>query len=271
MIDETAATSLPAGLDPGLVGAGAIVFGVGPGIGLECARLLCSLGANVACVDVDGGRAEAAAEALGPQPGEATALVCDVLSPESVRNAVGQAVDALGRIDVAINVVGHGGPPGRIVDITDDVWTDVRRINLDHQFVVAREVLRPMIAARRGSLVFISSVNALASSPMRAVYGVAKAGLVSLAKTLAIETAEYGIRVNTVAPGPTRTPRRQHLAEGDLAALYRAEIPLGRLAEPYEVARAATFLASDLAAYITGETLVIDGGASVKYFLPAGN
>jgi NAD(P)-dependent dehydrogenase (short-subunit alcohol dehydrogenase family) len=268
MIEET---SLPTGLDPGLLGSGAIVFGVGPGIGLECARLLCSLGANVACVDIDHGRASAAASALESQPGEATALVCDVLRTDSVREVVDRAVDAFGRLDVAINVVGHGGPPGRVADITDDVWTDVMRINLDHQFVVAREVLRPMIAARRGSMVFISSVNALASSPMRAVYGVAKAGLVSLAKTLAIETAEYGVRVNTVAPGPTRTPRRQHLAEGDLADVYRAAIPLGRLAEPYEVARAATFLASDLAAYITGETLVIDGGASVKYPLPAGN
>lgn len=268
MIEETAP---PVGLDPGLRGAGAIVFGVGPGIGLECARLLCSLGADVACVDIDPARASAAAETLGSQAGAATGLVCDVLRPESVRSAVDQAIGAFGRLDVAINVVGHGGPAGRVTEITDDVWRDVLKINLDHQFVVAREVLRPMIAARRGSLVFISSVNALASSPMRAVYGVAKAGLVSLAKTLAIETAEFGVRVNTVAPGPTRTPRRRHLAEGELADLYRAEIPLGRLAEPYEVARAATFLASDLAAYITGETLVIDGGASVKYPLPAGN
>jgi NAD(P)-dependent dehydrogenase (short-subunit alcohol dehydrogenase family) len=271
MIDDVDAASVPIGLDPGLRGCGAVVFGVGPGIGLECARLLGSLGANVACVDLDTERAEAAAAVLRPLPGKSAALVCDVRRPESVRRVVDQAVGALGGIDVVINVVGHGGPPGRVVDITDDVWTDMLQINLDHHFVVAREVLRPMIAARRGSLVFISSVNALASSPMRAVYGVAKAGLESLARTLAIETAEYGIRVNTVAPGPTRTPRRRHLAEGDLGALYRSEIPLGRLAEPYEVARAATFLASDLAAYITGETLVIDGGASVKYCLPAGN
>lgn len=268
MIDETAA---PVGLEPGLAGSGAIVFGVGPGIGLECARLLCALGANVACADIDPGRARAAAGELAAQPGKATALVCDVLRPESVRAAVDEAASAFGRLDVAINVVGHGGPSGTIADMTDEVWTDVMRINLDHHFVVARELLRPMIAARRGSMVFISSVNALAASPMRAVYGVAKAGLVSLAKTLAIEVAEYGVRVNTVAPGPTRTPRRHHLAEGELAGVYRAAIPLGRLAEPYEVARAATFLASDLAAYITGETLVIDGGASVKYPLPAGN
>lgn len=271
MSADTSAASTPIGLDPGLVGAGAIVFGVGPGIGLECARLLCSLGAHVACVDVDGARADAAAEALRPEPGAATALVCDVRRPDSIRHGVRRAIDALGRLDVVINVVGHGGPAGPVVDITDGVWSDVLEINLDHQFFVAREVLRPMIEARRGSLVFISSVNALASSPLRAAYGVAKAGLVSLARTLAIETAPYGVRVNTVAPGATRTPRRQHLAEGELAAVYRAEIPLGRLAEPIEVARAATFLASDLAGYITGETLVIDGGASVKYCLPAGN
>jgi NAD(P)-dependent dehydrogenase (short-subunit alcohol dehydrogenase family) len=168
MIDETEAAPAPIGLDPGLAGSGAVVFGVGPGIGLECARLLGSLGANVACVDLDQERAEAAAEVLRPLPGKPAALSCDVRRPDSVRHAVDEAVSALGRIDVVINVVGHGGPPGRVVDITDDVWTDMLRINLDHQFVVAREVLRPMIAARRGSLVFISSVNALASSPLRA-------------------------------------------------------------------------------------------------------
>lgn len=268
---DTASSALPVYLDPGLAGARAAVFGVGPGIGLECARVLGAFGAQVACIDIDAERAAAAAGQLDSLPGEGTALVADVRSGAETERVVGETVDALGGLDVVINVVGHGGPAGAVADMPEDVWTDVLRINLDHHFYVTRAAMRPMMAQRRGSIVLISSVNALGSSPQRAVYGVAKAGLVSLAKSLAIEGAEYGIRVNTVAPGATRTPRRQHLAEGDLAAVYRDAIPLGRLAEPQEVARAAMFLASDLASYITGETLVIDGGASVKYCLPAGN
>ncbi|MQA08942.1 MAG: SDR family oxidoreductase [Pseudonocardiaceae bacterium] len=268
---SSAAVTVPAGLDPGLGGSKAVVFGVGPGIGLECVRLLGSLGASIACVDLDQTRAREAAEELVPCQGAGVPVVCDVRESAGVRRAVGEAVDALGGLDVVLNVVGHGGPAGAVVDMPDEVWSDMLRINLEHQFLVAREVLRPMIAQRRGSIVLISSVNALGSSPLRAAYGVAKAGLVSLARTLAIEAAEYGVRVNTVAPGATRTPRRRHLAEGELAAMYREEIPLGRLAEPHEVARAAMFLASELSSFITGETLVVDGGASVKYCLPAGN
>lgn len=168
------------------------MFGVGPGIGLECVRLLGRLGANVGCVDLDQVRAGEAAGEFASCQGDGVPVVCDVREPADVRRAVGEAIERLGGIDVVINVVGHGGPAGPIADMPDDVWSDVLRINLEHQFVVAREVLRPMIAQRHGSIVLISSVNALGSSPLRAAYGVAKAGLVSLARTLAIEAAEYG-------------------------------------------------------------------------------
>ncbi|MFI6344182.1 SDR family NAD(P)-dependent oxidoreductase [Streptomyces sp. NPDC050560] len=271
MTDDAAASTAPVGLDPGLAGSRAVVFGVGPGIGLECVRLLAALGADVACVDVEPDRAAEAAAALAEYPGSGTPLTCDVRRPEQVGRVVDETVAALGGIDVMINVVGHGGPAGPVAEMPDDVWRDVRTLNLDQHFLVAREVLRPMVARRRGSIVLISSINAFGSSPLRAAYGVAKAGIVSMARSLAIENAPYGVRVNTVAPGPTRTPRRRHLAEGELADVYRTSIPLGRLAEPYEVARAAVFLASDLAGYVTGETLVMDGGATVKYSVPAGN
>lgn len=255
----------------GLAGASAVVVGAGPGIGLECVRALGRFGAHVACVDIDADRAAAAAAELAACEGEGAAFVCDVRDTGQVDAVVDKVATARGSVDVLINVVGHGGPAGLAADMPDTVWKDVLQINLDHQFAVARAALRRMIAQRHGSIVFISSVNALGSSPQRAVYGVAKAGLVSLAKSLAIEAAPHGVRVNTVAPGATRTPRRQHLAEGKLAAVYREAIPLGRLAEPGEIARAAVFLASDMASYVTGETLVVDGGASVKYCLPAGN
>jgi NAD(P)-dependent dehydrogenase (short-subunit alcohol dehydrogenase family) len=271
MSEPTNSPTPTAGWNPGLGGAGAVVFGVGPGIGLACVQALAGLGADVACVDIDPDRAAAAVEEVKECPGTATAFTCDLRRAEQVKRVVAEITEALGSIEAAVSVVGHGGPAGPVVTMPDEVWRDVLQINLDQQFLVTREVLRPMSAQGHGSIVLISSINALGSSPQRAAYGAAKAGLVSLARSLAIEAAPRGVRVNTVAPGATRTPRRRHLAEGELAGVYRAAIPLGRIAEPQDVAHAAVFLASDLAAFITGQTLVVDGGATVKYSQPAGN
>jgi NAD(P)-dependent dehydrogenase (short-subunit alcohol dehydrogenase family) len=128
-----------------------------------------------------------------------------------------------------------------------------------------------MIERKQGAIVVISSINAMASSPQRAAYGVAKAGLDSLVRTIAIEGAPHGVRCNSVRPGATRTPRRQHLSEGALGELYQREIPIGRLGEPIDVANLVVFLASDLARHITGVHVTIDGGSTIRYSQPAGN
>lgn len=255
--------------DPQLRGRNALVVGSGPGIGLEVAKLLSSLGARLGVVDIDRGRA---AEAVRELRGDGhVSFVADVRSGERVRQLGAEVDRDLGPVDVLVNVVGIGGPAGGVGSLNEAVWDDMIDINLRQQFLVAREFFQRMTQRGSGSIVAISSINATASSPLRVAYGVAKAGLDSLVRTLAIEGASSGVRANSVRPGSTLTPRRMHLAEGELGELYRREIPLGRIADPRDVANAVVFLASDLARHITGESLVIDGGSTIRYSQPAGN
>lgn len=255
--------------DPGLRAATALVVGAGPGIGLETARLLATLGARVGVVDIDPERAKAGCAEL---PGEGHAcFVADVRRRAAVADLAASVHAELGDPDVLINVVGIGGPAAPVAAMPEDTWPEMLDLNLNQQFLVARAFLPAMIERRRGSIVVVSSINATMSSPLRAAYGVAKAGLDSLVRTLAIEAAPYGVRANSVRPGSTLTPRRRHLAEGELGELYRREIPVGRIADPVDVANAIVFLASDLARHITGAHLVIDGGSTIRYSQPAGN
>lgn len=265
----TTATQAAAAFDPGLSGSTALVVGAGPGIGLETARLLAALGARVGVVDIDPERAKRACAEL-PGPGH-HAFVADVRRRADVTAMAAEAAAELGGIDVLVNVVGIGGPPATVATMAEEAWSELLDLNLNHHFLVARALLPGMIERRRGSIVAISSINATMSSPLRAAYGVAKAGLDSLVRSIAIEGAPYGVRANSVRPGSVLTPRRQHLAEGELGELYRQEIPLGRVADPIDVANAVVFLASDLARHITGAHLVIDGGSTIRYSQPAGN
>lgn len=255
--------------DPGMAGQTALVVGVGPGIGLETATLLSRLGARVAVADVDPDRSKQALDDLSGDGHEC--FTVDARSEADVARLAADVQREVGPVDVLVDVVGIGGPAGSVSSLDVDVWDDLLDLNLRQQFLVTRAFLPSMTARRSGSIVAVSSINAITSSPLRAAYGVAKAGLDSLIRTIAIEAAPYGVRANTVRPGSTLTPRRSHLAEGELGELYRREIPLGRLAEPVDVARAVVFLASRLAGHITGESLVIDGGSSIRYCQPAGN
>lgn len=264
-----AVSEAPSGFDAGLRGRVAVVVGVGPGIGRQVALLLGELGAQVAAVDIDSQRAE---EAVAQLPGpEHTSFAADVRSASDVARLRGAVEESMGPADVLVNVVGIGGPACGIDAVDESVWDSLLDLNLRQQFLVAREFFVRMIERGRGSIVAVSSINATGSSPLRVAYGVAKAGLDSLIRTLAIEGAPHGVRANSVRPGSTLTPRRMHLAEGELGELYRREIPLGRIADPRDVANPVVFLASDLARHITGESLVVDGGSSVRYCQPAGN
>lgn len=255
--------------DPGLAGRRAVVIGGGQGIGLETASLLGKVGAHVGVVDLD---AERAGSALAVLKGSGhAAFGADVRSRAEVESLTEQVRTDLGELDVLVNVVGIGGPAGEVSTLDESVWDEVLAVNLRQQFLVARAFAPGMLARGRGSIVVVSSINAIMSSPLRAAYGAAKAGLDSLVRTLAIEAGPSGVRVNSVRPGATASPRRLHLAEGELGAQYRREIPLGRVAEPADVANAVVFLASDLARHVTGTSLVVDGGSTVRYSQPAGN
>jgi NAD(P)-dependent dehydrogenase (short-subunit alcohol dehydrogenase family) len=173
-------------------------------------------------------------------------------------------VDAHGPIDVTVDVIGETRW-GRTVELDDDTWDETFDLVLRHFFHLARVAGRHMVEHGGGSIVAIASVSGLRSAPLHSAYGAAKAGLMSLVRTLAIELARDGVRVNAVAPGAVMTPRVQAMMSEERRAASAAQIPLGRHATPDEIANAVAFLASDHASYITGHTLVVDGGATAQF------
>ena len=247
-------------LDLGLDGKRALVAGAGQGIGRACALALAEAGARVACVDNDADRAAAVAEEVG-----GPALVADARKRADVERVVEEAAVAFGGIDVCIDIIGEARW-GRVLDFTDEDWDASFDLVLRHVFLFAQAVGRRMVEqGSGGAFVSVASVSGLSGAPGHGPYGAAKAGLISLTKTLALELASDRIRVNAVAPGAVLTPRileqmsKERLAEGAKA------IPMRRQATPEDIARVAVFLASDLAGYVTGQTVVADGGATAQF------
>lgn len=248
------------GLPLGLRGKSAIVVGTGPAIGRACATGLARAGARVACLDRDKDAAELSAEAVRALGTGGSAHMVDVLDRAAMHSTFADIAEIHAGIDVVINVVG-ASRWARTAETTDRDWDDVLALNLRQQWVVAQEALHHMIPVRSGSIVAIASVSGLAASTLHGAYGAAKAGLMSLVRTLAVENGEYGIRVNAVAPGTIDTPARA----GDTA--LAAKVPLRRRGRPDDIGAAAVFLASEAASYISGQVLVVDGGVSVVHTL----
>ncbi len=249
-------------IDLGLRGKRVLVAGAGQGIGRACVLGFVEAGARVACVDVEPERARAVAAEAGAA---ARAIVADLRERADVERAVAEAVDAFGGLDVAVDVVGEARW-GRVLELSDADWDASFALVLRHVFHLAQAAGRRMVAqGTGGALISIASVSGLAAAPLHGAYGAAKAGLVALTKTLAVELAASGIRVNAVAPGAVLTPRLLAMTTPERRAETARAIPLGRLAEPEEIAKAVVFLVSDLASYVTGQTLVVDGGATVQF------
>jgi len=252
-------------LDFGLNGKRALVVGAGQGIGRACVLGLAEAGARITCLDVDEERARRVAGEVEAASGHAIALLGDARRPEDVARAVAATVESFGGLDVAIDIIGEARW-GRLVELSDEDWDQSFDLVLRHVFHVARYAARQMIAqGTGGAIVSIASVSGLFSAPLHGAYGAAKAGVIALSKTLAIENASSGIRVNCVAPGAVATPRAIARISEERRSESAKAIPMGRWAEPEEIARAVIFLASDLASYVTGQTLVVDGGASVQF------
>ena len=247
-------------LDFGLGGKHAFVAGVGDGIGSACVGALAAAGARVSCFDLDADAARTAA-ALGDK---GFACSGDARRLDDVRAALDAAGGAHGPVDVVVDVIGEARY-GHTVDLDDQAWDDSFDLVLRHFFNLARAAGAEMTARGSGAIVAIASVSGLRSAPRHGAYGAAKAGLMALVRTLAVELAAAGVRVNAVAPGAVLTPRVAALMDEARRAESAASIPLGRLATPDDIAHAVTFLASDLASYITGQTLVVDGGATVQF------
>jgi NAD(P)-dependent dehydrogenase (short-subunit alcohol dehydrogenase family) len=235
-----------------------LVTGAARGIGAAAARRLAEEGARVLLTDRNLLAVEETAEGLRAAGHEVRAYPCDVRETEAVEAAVAHAVETFGGLDVLVNNAFHNSPEtGRVEDGTEEDWLRDLDVTLTGAWRCCRAALRHLAASGRGAIVNVGSVNALADFGGHA-YSAAKAGLGSLTRTLAGEAAERGVRVNLVAPGTVRTPAW----EGKDAELerMRALYPLGRVGEPEDVAAAIAFLASRDAAWITGTTLVVDGG-----------
>jgi NAD(P)-dependent dehydrogenase (short-subunit alcohol dehydrogenase family) len=246
----------------GLEGKVALVLGAGQGIGESCALRLARAGCDVVVADLS--REDAAQVAdqvrrLGRRAFEAVGDMCD---PDVVAQSLLEAERVLGPIDVAVTIIG-AATWASFLEMTGADWeTDLRR-NLSYVFHAGQHVARSMVReGRGGAICAIGSIDGLQASPVHAAYGAAKAGLNSLVKTMAAELGPHGIRVNSVAPGIIKTPRAAASAGADAIdrMALEAGIPLGRGGTTDEVAGAVLFLLSDLSRYITGVTLVVDGG-----------
>ncbi len=226
----------------------ALVSGAASGIGKAVSARLAEEGAAVIGCDVR--------EMAG-------GVVCDVTDPASCAAAVGSVLDTHGRLDVLVNVAGIG-VSRMIADLTLEEWRRVIDVNLTGTFLLSQSAL-PALLDVKGAIVNMGSVAGLRATPYNAAYCASKGGVIMLTKSMAIELARAGVRVNAVCPASVDTPflRNFQLPEGaDMSLLTRASSPMGRLIDPAEVAAAVAYLASDDAATVSGTTLVIDGAAT---------
>jgi NAD(P)-dependent dehydrogenase (short-subunit alcohol dehydrogenase family) len=236
-----------------------VITGGARGIGEAIAARFATEGATVAILDLDAAAAAQTAARLG-----GTGHGCDVGSRPSVEAAVAEVIDRHGRIDVLVNNAGVA-LAGPSETFSDEDWATSIAVMQTGVFLCSQVAGRHMLAAGRGVIVNISSMNAWEAFPMRLAYCAAKAAVVAMTQVLAIEWAGRGIRVNAVAPGVTRTALVQKGIDDGVIDVdaYKARTPLHRFAEPDEIARAVLFLASDEdASFVTGTTLCADGGWS---------
>jgi 3-oxoacyl-[acyl-carrier protein] reductase len=241
-----------------LTGMTALVTGASGGIGSAVAQALAAQGARLAVSGSNLAKLEAFKDSLG---GDHVALPCDLSDRAAVDALVPSAVAALGKLDILVNNAGVTRD-NLVMRMKDEEWDTVIRVNLEAAFRLARAAARPMMKARFGRIVSITSVVGTTGNPGQANYAASKAGLVGMSKALAQELASRGITVNCVAPGFITSPMTDALPDAQKEAL-NARIPAGKMGEGADIGAAVVYLASREAGYVTGQTVHVNGGMAM--------
>jgi NAD(P)-dependent dehydrogenase (short-subunit alcohol dehydrogenase family) len=244
----------------GLTGRVAVVTGGASGIGRACALALAAAGCRVAALDIDEAGAGETAALVGKAGGHGTAVRCDTTDPASISAARAAVVRDLGPADILVNNAGILRPGG-LDSLSLADWNTLIAVNLTGYLLCAQAFGTDMRAKGKGALIHIASIAAREPQAFSGAYSVTKAGVVMLSRQLAFEWGPAGIRSNTVSPGLVRTPLSEAFYRTPGVAERRAAIvPVGRVGVPEDIADAVTFLASDRAAYVNGDDMLVDGG-----------
>lgn len=247
-----------------LQGRVALLTGAAGGLGQSIAETLAHYGADLVLADINRPGIDAMAEKLSQRGIPALAITLDQTDRQSVDNCVARALGWRGRVDILICCGGMEGHVGSLIDVSDEQWHKLMTVNLQSAAWLCAGVLPVMAERQTGRVILISSIAGLRGNKAIGLYGIAKAGLSQLARNLAVEFGPEGITVNAVAPGLVATPLSEHLlADRAFMARRMATTPLRRVGEPIEIAGVVAMLAGSAGGYITGQTLVVDGGTLI--------
>ncbi len=253
-----------------LTGATAVVTGAAQGLGLGTAAELAASGAHVVMADLQADKVAAAADGLRARGYSVEPAALDITDSAAVNEFFARVVNERGALDILVNNAGLGQDVCPISELSDEHWNDVIRVTLTGTFYCCRAAARQMEQQESGAIVNVASINGQNPAALVAAYNVAKAGVISLTRTLAMELAAYQVRVNAVSPGPVYTDFNKrvmaqrcqslNIAEPEMLERVRQAVPLGRWGEPEDIAAAIAYLCSPAAGWITGEVLTVSGG-----------
>jgi NAD(P)-dependent dehydrogenase (short-subunit alcohol dehydrogenase family) len=250
-----------------LDGKVAVVTGGCSGIGLATVLRFAEEGARVVVGDLDDARGKEVVDRI-----DGLFVHCDVTDPDQVGALFAQAREAFGSVDIAFNNAGISPPEDdSILDTDLDAWRRVQEVNLTSVYLCCKAVLPIMLEQGRGSIINTASfVAVMGAATSQISYSASKGGVLSMSRELGVQFARQGVRVNALCPGPVNTPLLQELFAKDAERAQRrlVHVPMGRFAEPEEIANAALFLASDESSFMTANTFLVDGGISGAYVTP---